>query len=145
MNNPGFHKCERLPRVSQRLSCRGFPVDRNTGRSNAGAALVEHLCPSPSAGQSSCWREACLPLALGNQLSRQNGLSYHSQPAGLVPGQALLLRQQSSVSAMSCQSLAVPRFNTHKRQEKYLRYSWGWGEATLKVLIQICCRIFFPW
>lgn len=33
-----LHKCEELPLVSQKLSCKRFPVDRNTGKAAQGCA-----------------------------------------------------------------------------------------------------------
>lgn len=110
---PRFHHCKRLPMVSQRLSCRGFPVDRNTGRRSVGAAQVEYLCPSPSARHQPCPKEACMLLGQGNRLSRQDGpLPIIANQ--LASSQASWLKQQTSVSAMSRQSPVVLRFNTQK-------------------------------
>lgn len=111
--------------VSQRLSCRGFPVDRNTGR-RSGAAQVEYLCLSPSAGQQPCPKEACMLLGQGSRLSRQDGSLpiAANQPASF---QASLLKQQTSVSAMSRQSPVALRFNTQNSERNSLALGVEWA------------------
>lgn len=71
------------------------------------AAQVEYLCPSPSARQPPCPKEACMLLGAGKP-AKQAGWApaYHSQPAGLVPG---ILAETAGLSGVQIQRTKVAR------------------------------------
>lgn len=72
---------------SQGSSCKGFPVDRNTGSSSTGLCWL-NICALSLSGSGTLPSQACCLLGLGNWFSRLGGPGVFQSmqvTLGLVP------------------------------------------------------------